>query len=475
MSILKNYSYNLLYQITLIIIPIITIPYITRVIGSNGIGTYSFIGSITQYFLLFANMGLSIYASREIAYVKQDIYKTSKLFTEIVFIQLISSSIMFIAYCIYIYLFSKEYFSLYLIQSLLIISIAFDISWFYIGIEDFKKNVIRNLIVRIISLALLFVLVKTPDDLWKYMLLLASSTIFGQIYMWIGVSKYIRKIKFNELRIIQHIHKVKFFFLIYLIGIIGSNLSKTLIGIYVNNDELGKFEMVYRIIMTLLVILTSLGSVMSPRISSTFAEGNHNKINEYLKSSLQFTLMFCFLVIPLLIGISKNFISWFFGITFEGAGWYLVLLSPMILLNSLSNFITNQYMIPTGNERKYVISLVIGGTIGVISSFILIARFSTQGACIAILISELTVLLSHIFQIRKQFNFHVHFVNIWQYIIAAILVLLISFLISKIAIMPIIMTFIQITISSLAYLMILYLLGNRFLINITERVKSKIW
>jgi O-antigen/teichoic acid export membrane protein len=472
MSVLKNYSYNLIYQITLIVIPIITIPYVSRILGSSGLGIFAYTGSIVQYFLIFANLGLSIYASREIAYVKHDNFKRSKLFTELIIIQFSITFIVLIAFFLYLFEFDKTYFNLYLIQSISIVSIAFDISWFYIGIEDFKKNVIRNLIVKLLAFTLLFIIIKKQDDLWKYILLTVGSIFLGQLYMWFGIGKYIMKIQLKQLYFFHHINKAKFFFLIMAIGIIGMNLNKTLIGLYVNPSELGKYDMSLKLIMMSLIIITSLGSVMTPRIAAIYIQGDLKKIKEYLKMSFQFTLFFSFLIVPLLIGISNNFVHWFLGSHFNGASVYMMMLSPMIIINSLSNLLATQYMIPSGNEKKYFYSLIFGCTIGILSSLVLVKNFSVFGACISIIIGESSILFAHIYQIRGQSVFVGILKYGWHFIVACIPIVFVSFFLEKAINIPILLTFVQIIISVILYLIILFFLKNEFLYYAFNKIKS---
>jgi O-antigen/teichoic acid export membrane protein len=475
MSILKNYSYNLVYQVTLILIPVISIPYISRVIGSQGIGIYAYTNSVAQYFILFANLGLTLYASREIAYVKENKFNLSKVFSEIVVLQFTGTIFVLALYYVYVLLFCENYKLIYIIQSVSIISVAFDISWLYIGMENFKKNVIRNLVVKISAFILLFLVVKRPEDLWKYVALSVGSILLGQIYMWLGIGKFINKISFKNLQLIKHLRKALNFFLIVSIGVIGVNLNKTLIGLFVNKSELGKYEMAYRIITMSLIIVTSLGSVMTPRISATYGEGNKSKVNEYLKMSLQFILFFCFLIIPLTIGVSVNFVSWFLGSKFAGAELYLVIMAPMILLNSLSNLLANQYMIPSGNEKKYVFSLIVGGSIGILSSFILVSRFSTIGACIAVLIGEISVLMAHIIQTKGQKELLNILGNWWQFLLASLPILLISFFLKFFIKQPILLTFSQVLVSTVIYTLMLLLFKNDFVGMIYVRLKSMLF
>jgi len=248
-------------------------------------------------------------------------------------------------------------------------------------------------------------------------------------------------------------------------------LNKTLIGLFVNTAELGKYDMAYRLITMALIMITSLGSVMTPRISTIYIQGDFLRIKGYLKMSLQFTLLFSFLVIPLLIGISNNLVHWFLGSQFSGAELYLILLSPMILLNSLSNLLANQFMIPSGNEKKYLFSLIVGCLMGILSSIILIPKFMVIGACLSVLIGESTILLSHIYQVKNIVMLHNIIGKGWQFIVACLPIILCSLIFKKMIWNTIFMTTIQIIISFLIYFGVLLMFKNEFLISAISRFR----
>ena len=150
-KVVKNYLYNLSYQLLLIILPIITTPYVSRVLGAKGVGTYSYTNSITQYFILLGCIGLNLYGQREIAYYQNDIKKRNRTFFELLFLRFITLTISIIVFYFTMVLHSK-YSYIFIIQVLDIIASIFDISWFFQGIEDFQKTVLRNFVVRIICL-----------------------------------------------------------------------------------------------------------------------------------------------------------------------------------------------------------------------------------------------------------------------------------------------------------------------------------
>ncbi|SPX97530.1 polysaccharide biosynthesis protein [Lactiplantibacillus plantarum subsp. plantarum] len=159
MTIVKNYLYNVGYNILILLTPLLTVPYISRVLGPSGVGINATTNSVITYFLLAGTVGITIYGNREIAFIREDDRKRSQTFWEIEILQIITISIAYLAFCIFLYLQNqlKIYF---FYQSFLIIAGAFDISWFFMGLEDFKKTVIRNMIVKLLSLASIFVFVK---------------------------------------------------------------------------------------------------------------------------------------------------------------------------------------------------------------------------------------------------------------------------------------------------------------------------
>ena len=203
-SIAKNYIYNLIYQMLTILLPLITTPYLSRVLGAEAIGIYGYTLSIVTYFILFGTLGVSMYGQREIAYKAEDKKLRSKTFWEIIIIRTISLSISIILFYL-IYGRTGEYAIYYRILVIQLFANLFDISWLFQGIEEFDKTVIRNLIVKLLCLILIFVFVKTKTDLWKYFLIYAVAEFIGNLSIWIYVPKYVNKINFRTLKIKKHL------------------------------------------------------------------------------------------------------------------------------------------------------------------------------------------------------------------------------------------------------------------------------
>ena len=351
-SITKNYIYNLVYQILVIIVPLITTPYLSRVLGAENIGIYSYTLSITTYFILLGTLGVSTYGQREIAYVRDDEKLRTKTFFEILIMRAITLTISII---IFYFSFANngEYSMYYKILLLEIIANIIDISWFFQGQEEFKKTVIRNTIVKLISVICIFIFIKTQEDLGKYFLIYVLSTFLGNLSLWLYLPKYIQKVKVKELKIWRHLKPTIGLFIPQVAVQIYTVLDKTMIGAIVENkSEVGFYEQAQKIIKLLVTIATALGTVMVPRMANTFANGEKDKLKEYMNKSFKFVLLLVFPSMLGIISIADKFVPIFYGEGYEKVVYLIVVISPIILAIGLSNVIGTQYLLPTKQQKN---------------------------------------------------------------------------------------------------------------------------
>lgn len=219
-----------------IVLPLITTPYLSRVLGAEAIGTYGYTLSIVTYFVLFGSLGIAMYGQREIAYVQKDKQKQSKVFWEMATIKIITLSLaaitFYATFCIH-----GEYAIYYKILLLELLANFLDITWYYQGIEDFGKTVVRNLVVKIISLLCIFVFVKTQADLWKYILIYTLANVLGNVTMWMYIPKLLAKISLKQLELKKHVKPILSLFIPQIAIQIYIVLDKTMIGSITNNME----------------------------------------------------------------------------------------------------------------------------------------------------------------------------------------------------------------------------------------------
>lgn len=462
-SIAKNYIYNLIYQLLAIVLPLVTTPYLARVLGAEQNGVYGYTLSIVTYFVLFGSLGIAMYGQREIAYVQSSKEKRSKVFWEIILVRFISSTIaiiiFYISFCI-----KGDYTLYYKIFGLYIIANTLDISWLFQGLEEFKKTVIRNIIVKLLSIILIFMCIKTQQDLWKYILIFVSAELLGNATMWMYLPKYICKIKIKNLDLKKHIKPTIILFIPQIATQIYTVLDKTMVGVITNDmNEVGYYEQSQKVVKAALTILTAYGTVMASRISNCYAKKLENEIKENIKHSSQFI---CFLGIPIvfgIIGISEKFVPWFYGEGYDKVIILLITLSPIILFIGLSNIGGIQYLIPTGRQKEFTKSVTIGAIANVFFNIILIKLFKSTGAAIASVISELIVWLVQYPYIKNIINIKELLKLSYKYFISGIVMFAGIFIIEKTLSSGIINTAIEIIAGVIVYFICLIILKDNFL------------
>lgn len=472
-SILKNYIYNLIYQIVVIILPLITTPYLSRVLGAENIGIYSYTLSIVTYFILIGSLGVAMYGQREIAYLQNDKKGRSKKFWEIVIFRMITLMISMVIFY-FTYAASGEYKVYYQIFLLEIFANIFDISWFFQGMEDFKKTVGRNLIIRILSVILIFILVKDQDDLAKYIIIYVLTTFIGNISLWFYLPKYIQKVSLKHLNIIQHIKPTISLFIPQVATQIYTVLDKTMIGSILGDmSEVGYYEQGQKITKLTLAIITALGTVVAPRIANTFKDGNKEEINQYLNRSFKFVWLLACPMIAGLIVVSSNFVPIFYGDGYDKVATILCVISPLILAIGLNNATGVQYLIQVKKQRIYTITVVIGAIVNIVLNFILINIFKSVGAAIASVLAETAILIAQLIFVRKDINIKNVYKGAWKYILSSIIMFIFTILLKDITNNQFYNLIIQIVTGSCIYFVILFILKDEFLKDVIQRVLNK--
>jgi O-antigen/teichoic acid export membrane protein len=473
-NIAKNYIYNLIYQITIIILPLITTPYISRVLGSDGVGTYSFTLSIVTYFILFGTLGVAMYGQREIAYLQSEKEKRSKAFLEIVFFRAIT---LVISMIIFYFTFGVQgqyslYYKIFLIE---IFANIFDISWFFQGLEDFKKTVTRNMIVKIISVICIFTFVKSSNDLWIYILIYVLSTLLGNLSLWAYIPKYITLNNLGKLNIFRHLKPTISLFIPQIAIQVYTVLDRTMIGVMVPNiSEVGFFEQSQKIVKMALAIITALGTVMSPRIANTYANNKKDEVKEYLSKSFRFAW---FLGCPIMFGIiavSNNLVPWFYGDGYEKVKILLMILSPLILAIGLNNVTGIQYLIQIKKQNIFTITVIIGSIVNVVLNLLLISVFQSVGAAISSVVAEIVIFLVQLLYIKEDFDVKEIFKLSFKYLISGMIMFLTVFTIGEFLPATIIGTSIQILIGSIIYVLALVILRDKFIWTVSTKILQKI-
>lgn len=322
-SLKRNYAYNLSYQLLAILVPLVTTPYVTRVLGPEKLGDYAYTSAMVSYFGIVAALGTVTYAQREVACYQKAREERSRTFYEILFLRLFMVGIVFAAYCVFLFL-AGTYRVLYIIQLCTVLSWAFDISWFFQGMEDFKVTVIRNSTVKLISVILILTLVKSRDDLWIYAFILCFSALLGNMTMWPFIKKYLCRIRRKELHPLRHLKGSLELFVPVLSIQIYTVLDQTMLGAMINTTQVGYYAQTQKIINLESSLLFSLTSVLMPRMTVLLSENKVELANSYYRKVVSFGFM---LNLPMTAGtilISKYLIPVFLAEDTENVFLYCV-------------------------------------------------------------------------------------------------------------------------------------------------------
>ena len=473
-SIIKNYLYNVVYQILVIVVPLITTPYLSHVLGAEKIGIYSYTLSIATYFILFGTFGVAMYGQREIAYVREDEFQKSKTFFEILIMRFltlgISLIIFYLTFCI-----NGEYSTYYKILILEILANSLDISWFFQGLEEFKKTVARNTVVKLISVVCIFIFVKEQEDLYKYFLIYVLSTFIGNLSLWFYLPKFIQKVKFKELKIFKHLKPTIELFIPQIAIQIYTVLDKTMIGLIIQDkSEVGIYEQSQKIVKMPLAMITALGTVISPRIASIFANNKKEEIKNYLSNSFRFIW---FLGMPMMFGImaiAKTLVPWFLGNEFDKAKIVIMIGAPIIMAIGLSNVSGMQYLVPTKKQNLLTKSVIFGALFNLVTNIILIPILGAFGAMIASVLAEFLVLFIQLIDIKKDIPIKIVFENRTKYFASGMVMFIITFSIGFLLDSTIITTFIQIFIGIIVYGFMLIVLKDKMIYEYIDKIKNVI-
>lgn len=473
-SVSKNYIYNVSYQLLLLITPFITTPYLSRVLEPVGIGTYSYTYSIVSYFILLASLGVADYAQREIAYEQDDPHLQSRTFYEVNCIRFLLVGLSLCVYYFVVSSFSGDHL-IYWYQALNIIAVLFDISWFFQGLEEFGKIVLRNFIIKFVSIVLIFVLIHEPSDLNKYVCLIGMMNVFSGLSIWLYLPKYLVSVPRREIKPFRNFSIIIQMFLPQIAIQIYTVLDKTMIGVMTGSPlENGYYEQAEKVVKMSLTIVTSLGTVMLPRIAYAYAHKDYETIRTSMMRSYRFVW---FLTVPMFCGfiaVSNNFVPWFFGPGYDKVVPLMQILSGLVIAIGLSNVTGIQYMLPTNQQNKLTLTVVCGAVVNFALNLFLIPMLQSIGAAIASLVAEITVTVVQFYIVRNVFSITAIGRLSIKYLFSGLIMFAVTCLLSIYLKPSIIHTFITIAAGCLIYAGILLLTKDSMLYIFISKVQEKI-
>ncbi|MDE5947151.1 MAG: flippase [Oscillospiraceae bacterium] len=449
-SIKKNFMYQMIYEILIIILPFVTSPYIARVIGAEGQGMYSYSYSIAYYFVLFSMLGLKNYGNRAIARARDDSDGLNKTFSNILALHIIISILCFTVYVIYVSTLKTDKLFAF-IQTAYVLSGLFDVSWFFFGIEKFKLTVMRSTIIKILNVICIFVFVRNSEDLWKYCLIMSLGMLISQLTLWIPLRKYVRIVRPHWKEMTTHLKPMLIFFIPAIAVSLYKYMDKIMIGALSNKTQLGFYENAEKVNNIPMTIISSFGTVMLPKMSNLAAKSDNKKSTHYMSLSMQFVMCLAFALAFGLAGVGQIFAPIFWGDEFQLSGKIIMGLSITIPFISFANVIRTQYLIPHAKDREYLTSVVAGAVINLSINYLLIPKHGAIGATIGTIAAEILVCLIQTYSVRKDLPLLNYFKSFAVFIIFGAIIFGVNFCIGKYCTTNIITLIIQILCGVIIY------------------------
>ena len=427
MKVIKNYLYNLSYQILTIILPIITVPYVTRIFTSEDLGNYVFYSSIVNYFSLFAMLGVTVYGTKQIAAVSD----VSSTFWNIYAIQLIASLLALIAYVIGVISIPNMGGFIPIILGIVLFSKMIDISWLFAGKEDFKKITLRNTVVKLSGVISIFTLVKSSEDLYLYSFLIVLFDFLGQFVMWMPAKKFIKRPSFNMKAIKKNLHPIVLLFLPQVAISLYVILDKTLLGILGSYSDVGIYEQGQRLTSILITVVSSLGAVMLPRVANLLSEKKEKEAQNMVRFSFILYNMIIFPMIFGLIAVNEVFVKLFLGENFQDVKYVLYIIVFNLMFIGWTNILGYQVLVARNKNKEFMLSTTIPAFVSVVVNIAVIPFLGYIGASLTSVVVEILVFAIQWYYSRNIINKNLLFNIDLIKIISASLLMFIAIMLCK--------------------------------------------
>lgn len=473
-SIRSNYIYNLINVVSSLLFPLVTFPYVTRVISADGIGQVQFYQSIISYICLLTSIGIPMYAVKEIAKVRDDYRLLSKTTIEILGLHMgltLIGYVIVLFLCLFVSRVSESV-PIFLILSLTLILSAIGCGWFFSGVEDFKFITIRALIVKSTCVVFLFCFVRSKADLYYYAAYSVLIEVGNNIWNLFRLAKYIRikDIAISELNFFRHLTPSLHVFVINLISSIYINLDTVMLGFLTDNTSVGYYAAASKMSRIMVALVSSLGTVLLPRLSHLAGNCQEDEFKSLANKSYKFTLLVSIPITVMTIIAAPYLVSFFCGDAFVPSIRVLQLLMPITLASGLSNVFGIQILYPQNRVNCVIASASIGAVINIIFNLILIPLFQQNGAAVASSFAEICVTLSMFILAKRYLPLTYINSDIIKYLFATVFIAVLSIFLLKFKVSTLVLLVILFVVSSLLYFALLILLKE----SITKSVLCRI-
>jgi len=477
-SVQKNFIYNALLSLSQVVFPLITFPYVARIILPSGIGQVTFVESICRYAILFSALGIPIYGVREVAKIKNETFKLNKLFTELIVIHLVITLLILVFFLMLIFIIPSLYENarFYLFGVLWILSNVFMVEWYFQGIGQFKFITVRNVIIKTIFTVLTFYLIKEKNDVLMYFFILVLTLIVNALVNFIYALRSIKfdfAFNFNSLK--RHFKPLLYIFSSIAFISIYTLMDTIMLGFMTDEKAVGFYTTGLKVSRIPMMFVGALGVVLIPKLSEHFHNGNEKQFKCLINKSINFVVTFSVPTAFIFFSLADNIIVTFAGIDFIGSGIVLQILSVLSLLIGLSNVFGLQILTPMGKDKYLTYSVLVGMIISLSLNFILIPVYKEIGAAVSNVVAEIAVTIATIYFATKFIKIKIYWGFILKTVVFSIPILFIAMLVSQYVTNPIAIIVVTFIFSFIYYIPVqLYMVKNELLIEIKNKILNYI-
>ena len=419
-SVKFNAIMNTILTLSSFIFPLITFPYVSRILQPEGTGAVSFANSIVTYFTMIASLGVPTYGIRACSKVRDNKEELSRTVQEILIINLVLTVLVYIAYFWAVLNVDKMHdeSTLYMIMSLNILFNVFGVEWLYKGLEQYSYITVRSIAFKVLSLILMFLMVHQKSDYVLYGAITVIAGTGSNIFNLINLRKYIYLYPVKYYNFKRHLKPILVFFAMSVATTIYTNLDNVMLGFMTNEIQVGYYDAAVKIKNILVSFVTSLGPVLLPRAAYYVESGQMGEFKRIIRKAYHFVWILGIPVMLYFIIMAKESIFLLSGESYVGSIVPMQIITPTVVLIGLSNVLGIQILLPLGKEHLVFTSEVAGAVIDLIINAILIPKWGAAGAAFGTLVAELTVLLVQVWALRNSGFDLVKHVRVWKILTA---------------------------------------------------------
>ena len=402
MSTRKNTIYNMAYRLFSMLLPLVTAPWLSRAVGTEGVGLYGYAWAISYTFCLVGLLGLENYGPRAIAQCKDDKASLDRTFSAIWKMQLLVAGLTLLVWCGYVAFVAGKEQTVALHLTLMSVSCLVNVDWCLMGLDQFKPIALRNTAVKLIAAAAVFIFVKAPEDLWIYALVWSLSTFIGCVSCFISLRGKVKLVSVPWKEALRHLRPCAVLSISVIAVSVYRQMDKVMIGALADMDQTGLYENAEKIILCLAGFISAIGTVMLPKVSHMTAKGLMDKVRAHIDASMELVMcMVCALGFGL-AAVAQDFAPLFFGEDFTQSGLLMIPLAFTLLTIGFANVIRTQWVLPQKRDSIFVKSVLTGAAVNVVLNALLIPPHGAMGAVIATVAAELSVPVVQFIILRRE-------------------------------------------------------------------------